>query len=112
MNFKFTIVSYYTMLYYMHMSALPSVQAACAVHALQEMSDNGAFILAGDYNSTPDFAPYSLMAKGRFDHSLDHWKVKPRFDIYPWDGDETSEPNMSQSVPWQSVPVKPMVTFL
>ena len=65
---------------------------------LDEFADGCPFILTGDFNSTPDFAPYGLMTTGKFDHSLDHWGTKPCFDLYPWSDDEISEPNTTETV--------------
>ena len=38
------------------------------------------------------------MSTGKFDHTRDHWSMKPSFDLYPWDDDHDAEPNTTDIV--------------
>lgn len=76
-----------------------SFQAACAVTILNRFANGLPYIITGDFNSTPDFAPYNLMATGEFDYSVDHWNTKPLFDLFPWSDEEVC--NMTVKVPSQ-----------
>jgi mRNA deadenylase 3'-5' endonuclease subunit Ccr4 len=93
------------------MFSLPGLacfEAASAVNTLKKFSDDDSFILMGDYNSTPDYAPYTLTNVGAIDvNSLD-WRRWPEFEVYPWDGDNFSTPNTTYSVPWRDINTKPV----
>ncbi|ELT88817.1 hypothetical protein CAPTEDRAFT_225165 [Capitella teleta] len=95
------------------MFSLPGLacfEAASAVHALKKFCDSdGSFVLMGDYNSTPDSAPYALTNTGNIDVEAMRqlWSRWPQFQLYPWqEHDVHSQPNTTYSVPWREVNTK------